>query len=155
MPAEVDPIAVIGRALQHPCVSDLPPTFDNSEQAALDEIGRRLRAQGWAEHVTVARLLSDWRALASSVDRYRLTIDDYTNDLVSRDGLELVLAACTPPLLDRLRPWDAADREFTERTDADPDEAIGRFYHRDDLSGWWWKRRPSSGPLADYLAEAF
>jgi hypothetical protein len=30
------------------------PSFDASEQAILDEIGGRLRAWGWAAHVTVA-----------------------------------------------------------------------------------------------------
>ena len=135
-------------------MSDPQPTFDKAEQAAPEEIGRRLRAQGWADHVTVAKLLSDWRNLASSVDRYSLSIDDYTNDLTSRDGLELVLAACAASLRDKLHPWvDAADREFTERTETDADEAFGHFYRVDDLSGWWWKRRPTKGPLADYLAE--
>ncbi len=134
-------------------MSDLLPSFDDSEMAALDEIGRRLRAQGWADHVTVYRLLSSWREVASTADHYHSTIDDYTNDVTSRDGIELVLAACAPPLRDKLLHWvEATDGEFVARTIDDPGEAIGRYYRLDEASGWWWRRKPERGPLADYLA---
>jgi hypothetical protein len=68
------------------------PAFDASEQAVLTEIHCDLRAQGWAKHVTVERLLRKWLALSATVDGYDFTIDDYANDLTSRDGLEIVLA---------------------------------------------------------------
>lgn len=34
------------------------------------------------------------------------------------------------------------------------DGMIGEFHRIVDRSGWWWRRRPRSGPLADYLAAA-
>ena len=84
-------------------IQSAEPSFDASEQAILDEIDRNLRAQGWAKHVTVEWLLREWRTLSTTVDRYMLTIDDYTNDLTSRDGLEIALANCHGPLQSRVR----------------------------------------------------
>ena len=127
--------------------------FDVSELATLDEIGRRLRADGWAAHVTVVRLLQDWQALAISADRYVLTVDDFTNDLTARDGLEIVLGWCEGTLHAKLKaPIEQADGEFIARTRDDDGSILGRFYRIDDSAGWWWKRRPAAGPLADYLA---
>jgi hypothetical protein len=124
-----------------------------SEKATLDEMGRDLRTQGWATHVTVERLLRDWKELAESVDRYTLTVDDYTNDLTARDGLELVLARCAEPLRSKIRVIvEAADKEFRSRTLEDDSGAVARHFRVTDVSGWWWRRKPARGPLADYLA---
>jgi hypothetical protein len=131
------------------------PSFDSTEQAILDEVGRRLRADGWAAHVTVSRLLRNWQQLSISVDQYKLTIDDYTNDLTSRDGLELVLSQSPGALHTKLRQFvESADKEFLARTHEDKEKSLGRFYRIDEFSGWWWKRRPAAGPLAEYLAES-
>ena len=128
--------------------------FSTSEQAVLDEIGQRLRARGWAEHVTVMRLLRSWHELSVSVDQYRMTIDDYTNDLTSRDALEIVLAECPEPLRARLRLLiEQADTEFHARTQEDVAHTLGRYFWLTESSGWWWKRRPVAGPLAEYLTQ--
>jgi hypothetical protein len=128
-------------------------SFDAPEAAVLDEIDRRLRADGWATHVTVTRLLRDWQTLAISADRYIATIDDYTNDLAARDGLEIALGLCHGPLHAKLKASiDQADREFLARTRDDDDHVLGQFYRMDESAGWWWKRRPAAGPLAEYLA---
>src|ERR1700683_2467610 len=104
------------------------PTFGTSEQAALDNIGLHLRAKGWAEHVTVAWLLRHWQELAASVDRYALTIDDYTNDLTSRDGLEIVLAKCEEPIRTKLAPYvNDADKEVLARTQEDAGGTVTRY----------------------------
>jgi hypothetical protein len=129
-----------------------PPSFDAEEQAVLDEIGRRLRADGWANHVTAAWLLAAWDKLAASVDGYELTIDDYTNDLMARDGLEWVLGASPPPLHAKLLSWiETADHAFLAGTQDDGDGVLGSFIRIDETSGWWWKRTPRAGPLADSL----
>ena len=129
-----------------------PPRFDAAEQAVLDELGRRLHAEGWANHVTPAWLLATWDKLAASVDGYELTIDDYSNDLMARDGLEWTLGACAEPLRAKLQAWvQAADRTFIAATQPDDDGALGRLVRIDETSGWWWKRRPKTGPLADSL----
>ncbi len=128
--------------------------LDPSERAALDRIAADLRSEGWATRVTVERLLRDWEALAASVDRYEMTVDDYTNDLTARDGLELVLTRCQEPLRSRLRAVvDAADEEFRSRTLEDDAGAVARYYQVTNDSGWWWKRKPAAGPLAGYLAD--
>jgi hypothetical protein len=76
--------------------------FDASELAALAEIAGYLRAQGWAEWVMVEGLLRGWHQLSDTIDKYRGTIDDYTNDLTKRDGLEIVLSRCHEPLRAKL-----------------------------------------------------
>ncbi|SHK53408.1 hypothetical protein SAMN05444159_3508 [Bradyrhizobium lablabi] len=130
----------------------MEPSFGASEQAVLDEIGHRLRARGWAAHVTVARLLRDWQKLSGSVDRYKMTIDDYTNDLTARDALEIVLAECQEPLRAKLRlPIEGADKEFLARTQEDVGHTLERYFQISQSSGWWWKRRPVTGPLAEFL----
>src|ERR1700680_798123 len=131
----------------------MQPQFDSSEQAMLDEIGRRLRARGWAAHVTVVRLLQDWQQLGESVDQYASTIDDYTNDLTGRDALEIVVAECHEPLRARVRALiEKADTEFLVRTQEDVGQTLARYFRIRDSAGWWWKRRPVAGPLAEYLS---
>lgn len=135
-------------------MKEIAISFDPSESAELDNIGRHMRTEGWADHVTVLRLLEDWQRLARGVDRYDFTIDDYTNDLWSRDGLEVALQRAAPNLRAKLqRCIGQADQEFVARTCDDAGAAVGRYYRIDALSGWWWKRRPIAGALADYLAE--
>ena len=129
-------------------------TFDEAEQLTLDDIGQRLRADGWGDHVSVGWLLKAWRDLATEVNGYAATVDDYTNDLVTRDGLEIVLAECQEPLRCKLQARiERLDEEFLRQTEADNEDRLGRYYQVDQKSGWWWKRRPIKGPLADYLTE--
>ncbi|HYM16996.1 MAG TPA: hypothetical protein VEU06_00410 [Micropepsaceae bacterium] len=136
-------------------MSDLvEPRFEASEQAILDEIEDRLHALGWASHATATWLMRGWQKLARSVDRYTLTVDDYTNDLTARDGLEIILAHCPEPLCAKLRlAIETADKEFLARTQEDLDHALERYFRIDESFGWWWRRRPTSGQLADYLSK--
>jgi hypothetical protein len=128
------------------------PGFDASEEAALERISLSLRADGWAAHVTVGGLLRDWRGLSLEADCYTDTIDDYTNDLTARDGLEIALARCDEPLRNKLRlAIDACDFDFLARTTEDGGAAINRYCNIRSGSGWWWRRRPNAGPLAKYL----
>ena len=125
--------------------------FDASEQFALDKIGADLRARGWADFVTVPHLLKEWRDFASNVSDYPLTVDDYTNDLTSRDGLEIVLAKCPEPLCARLKQAiGEADATFREGTIEDAAHALEAHFQIGHE--WWWKRTPRSGRLADDLA---
>ena len=126
-----------------------------TEAAVDDELGRltqRLHDGGWAAHVTVARLIRGWQQLADEVSTYRLTIDDYTNDVTGRDALELVLGWASDAVVELIGPQIAdADRRFEAGTIDDGGEAISQFFHTEGLSGWWWQRRPRSGALSDYL----
>ncbi|WP_343713668.1 hypothetical protein [Inquilinus sp.] len=128
------------------------PDFSFSEQTILDEIERNLHAHGWATHVTVVRLLQGWQSLSLSLDLYTGTIDDYTNDLTGRDALAIVLAECPEPLHSKLKNLvDNFDGEFAARTQDDTECLLIRYFRIEETAGWWWKRRPAAGPLAEYL----
>ena len=120
--------------------------------AELEGLTARLHADGWADHVTVERLMHDWRQLAGEVADYPMTIDDYTNDVTARDGLDLVLKWTS----DRAREvvGDAiseADETFKASTVDDGGDAVSRYFRIGDRAGWWWRRRPTTGRLAAYL----
>lgn len=118
------------------------------------EIEVVLAQAGWAEHARLEREIRVWSRLARGVNAYDATVDDYTNDLCSRDYIAELAARASIDLQaaieERVRP---ADETFRESTVEDIDARLARYYRIDDGSEWWWHRRPSSGPLADYLAE--
>jgi hypothetical protein len=133
-------------------------SFDASERAVLDEVDRDLSAQGWgkgwAVPLTVVWLLRNWQIIAEKVNQYDLTIDDYTNDLTTRDALDIVLVKCAEPLRTKLKIYiETCDREFIARTEEDIENTMGRFYLIDTSSEWWWRRKPKRGLLAQYLAD--
>jgi len=85
----------------------------NDHRRELDDLTTRLHDSGWSNLVSVERLVEQWERLATEVETYKLTIDDFTNDLTSRDGLDLVLAWAAVPLAANLRPRiDAADARY-------------------------------------------
>ena len=112
-----------------------------------------LHGDGWAEHTSLARELRTWARLAQEVNAYTGTVDDYTNDLCSRDYLEEMQARASLRLrhsIDQeLAPMDLS---FRMATVPDTDERLASFFAIDSRDGWWWRRRPSWGPLAEYLA---
>lgn len=119
--------------------------------AELEQLGERLRAEGWAAHVTVERLLQSWEDLAVEVSDHQMTIDDYTNDVCSRDGLAIVTGWATPRLAEALNERTAvADAKFTAATTDDGRAAVGRYFRIAAKDGWWWHRCPVTGPLAAY-----
>lgn len=120
--------------------------------AEVAELTRRLHAAGWASHVTVDDLVQSWEQLAGEVGDYVMTIDDYTNDLTARDALAQVLSWASEslgPVLDARIA--AADERFRSATQEDRGRAVGRFFRINTRPGWWWRRRPASGPLRAYL----
>lgn len=126
---------------------------EHADEAAA--LTRRLHDEGWASHVTVGRLFQEWGQLAGEVEGYKLTVDDYTNDLTARDAIELVLSRCSDQFGAWAKPMiDEADQRFTDRTAPDEEGVLGRYFGISEEAGWWWLRRPVSGPLADYLDSA-
>jgi hypothetical protein len=103
--------------------------WTDQERGILEELGQQLRNRGWADHVSVERLLRDWQQLASEVGTYRLTIDDFPNDLTSRDGLEEVLLRCpSEALREKLRSGvNAADEQYCEATREDGGAALSNY----------------------------
>ena len=127
--------------------------WSETERQVLDDLTRDLHARGWASHVTVENLLGTWREVAHDVNRYKLTVDDFTNDLTARDALEEVLRHCRNEEVCKklMTNIDEADQNYRAATDEDGGVALSRYYRVDSASGWWWRRCPRSGALADYL----
>jgi len=118
----------------------------------VDRLTERLHTEGWASHVTVDRLLRSWEQLAGEVSDYPATIDDYTNDMTARDALDLLLQWASPELVSVLQDRvSTADRRFVGNTVEDGGAAVGRFFRVGNRDGWWWRRRPATGALSDYL----
>jgi len=128
--------------------------FVDSEQLELAVIDSYLHSNGWSNLVTVKRELQNWRALCEELPEYQLTIDDYTNNLTSRDALEIVLERCQAPLRTKLSDHiEKSDELFRAVTAEDAFGVIGKFYKIDVSDGWWWRRKPVAGPLAEFLSQ--
>ncbi len=94
---------------------------------SLHDLTKRLHDDGWARHVTAIRLLEDRERLAAEVNDHPLTVDDFTNDLTGRDGLERLLHWASPALAADLQlRVDAADERYREGTVEDGGAALGR-----------------------------
>ncbi len=121
-----------------------------------DEVERleaALRESGWADHTSISRELRAWCLLSEEVSTYAATVDDYTNDLSSRDYLAQAIAEAAPELRREIDDQlAAADERFRASTVEDDEGRLGRYFAIRPDDGWWWRRRPSTGPLADYLA---
>ena len=133
-------------------MKQLPDLELDPSEIIFDEIGAKLRGDGWAHFVTIPGLLKSWRLLASTAAQYEYTVDDYTDDLTSRDGLEIALAECPEPLLAKLKSAvEQADKEFLAGTQDDVTHSLEEYFRI--RAGWWWRRTPRSGSLAKYLVD--
>jgi hypothetical protein len=125
-----------------------------SDENEVQSIEAALRALGRADHASLARELIAWAQLSKEVNAYTATVDDYTNDVCSRDYLAEVASLASESLRKAFKDQLAStDELFRASTVEDTDGRLGRFFRIGPEDGWWWHRRPSSGPLADYLAE--
>ncbi len=121
--------------------------------ALVADIERGLRAEGWAEHTSVSHELQMWARLGQTVGTYSMTVDDYTNDLCSRDYLDLALVRLPAEARARLTGLVAPlDEAFRSDTVADDCGLLWRFFRVGVDAGWWWFRIPRGGPLAEYLS---
>jgi hypothetical protein len=125
-------------------VSDEPLTSEDYDSVL--RAGRVLHEQGWRQSWTLNQQVDSWVGLVETVeDGYRMTIDDYTNDLSVRQWLELARPLLTERVrasLDgRLAPLDERFKAATRET-AVKLPGAGPF---------WWSRLPKV--LVDELAE--
>ncbi len=119
----------------------------------MQRIEAALRDGGWAGHASLTRELRAWARLSEEVNTYTATVDDYTNDLCSRDYLAAVAERASTGLRSAIDEQVASsDEAFRRATVDDTDARLGQYFRIERRDGWWWRRRPSSGPLADYLA---
>ena len=123
-------------------------------ESEIRRIEIEMHTAGWAEHTSLHRELRAWGRLSAEVNTYAATIDDYTNDVCSRDYIAQFATRASAELradLDaRVAP---ADDRFRTATVPDVDGRVGRYFRISPDDGWWWHRRPLSGPLATYLSE--
>ena len=125
--------------------------LSHDELETVDRFNRRFARR--RHPITVDNLFDDWMSLVGELERgYADSIDDYTNDLTSRDLLEDLIQDSQPSLRAKLeaalKPWD--DR-FRGATAHDDGRALSRYFKIRD--GWWWRRAPTKGQLATYLRQ--
>jgi hypothetical protein len=126
-----------------------PFELDDMERATVNRFNERFAKL--RHRVTMETLLANWMSLVAEVERgYAGSIDDYTNDLTSRDLLQDLIRDSQPSLRAKLQealdPWDERSRQATAHDDG---RALSRFF--DFKDGWWWRRTPTKGLLATYL----
>lgn len=109
--------------------------------------GEVLHERGWRKVFTVAEMVNQWDLLVRTVENgYEDSIDEYTNDLYSRNWLHEAWVLLPGHVL---VTWNQRIRELDDRfrasTAFDDGEAVSQF-HRvsrfdpDDM--WWWRRHP-------------
>lgn len=113
-----------------------------AERAQLSPIEEKLSERA-LRPMSLKQLLEVWGSFVGDVETgYRMTIDDYTNDLCVRDLLQEVCHSVAPPLQRKL---DAAlgplDARFKGATIPDKDRKLEQFIKVGD--GWWWRRLPA------------
>jgi hypothetical protein len=130
------------------------PPLSAGQAEQLGQVEAALVGKPWIPEVNFEQALKDWRRLATQAVAYPWTVDDYTNDLSSRDYLEAVLFGCKLGLRDLLsRAVLTIDDDFRQATLKDLAGDLAHYYRVDASSGWWRRRVPCTGPLAEYLAE--
>ena len=92
--------------------------------------------------MTLGGLVEHWERFATEVaEGYWGTIDDFTNDLTTRDVLEEAIGSLAQEpagrLAEQLEPIDARYREVTT---FDTEARLAEFFRLGD--GWWWRRLP-------------
>jgi hypothetical protein len=135
-----------------PLARRIGKTAAMADQGEAERIEASLRRAGWADHTSIRRELRAWARLAEEVATYGATVDDYTNDLCSRDYLKLSMANASTDLCNTIAQQLApVDESFRQRTVEDVERHLERYFQIDRKDDWWWRRLPGSGPLADYL----
>jgi hypothetical protein len=118
-------------------VMDLTPT----EHTLVAEIQARFSTR--AQHpISLDKLLARWSRFVGQVEQgYQWSIDEYTNDLTTRNLIEEVLVAAPDDLRQKVevivRP---IDERFAQATSLDTKQRITEFIKPYD--GWWWSRLP-------------
>ena len=137
---------------QDALVDDATPTQE--DYASLERASQLLHARGWIAAFSLNEMIAGWDRLVREVEEgYDATIDDFTNDLTTRDWIaeirDLVTERVRSSIDERIEPID--DR-YRRTTRADGGHALSQFF-RIEGRGWWWRRVPKAdtGELARYL----
>jgi hypothetical protein len=111
------------------------------ERAQLSDVEALLSSET-PRPITFDMLLDRWSSFVAEVEEgYRSSIDDYTNDLFTRDFLSRVLEAVPPTLAERLGTLvQPVDKRFEQATRKDEGGVIRQFF--EPPQSWWWSRLP-------------
>jgi hypothetical protein len=117
------------------------------DYASIDGAAEKLHRMGWKRRFSLNDVIDGWASLVSEVENgYRMTIDDYTNDLSIREWPERARPMRTDRVVRsmdaRLAPLDARFREATE-------PILNNLPGTGD--SWWVRRLPKL--LVDEFAE--
>lgn len=125
--------------------------YDSVERAT-----QALKVKGWRAAFSLNEMINGWDQLVHEIEiGYDATIDDFTNDLTTRDWI----AECRELVTDLIRRSidervSLIDDRYKRATVDDDGRALGHFF-RIEGKGWWWFRRPlaDQGELATYLRD--
>ncbi|MER6218706.1 hypothetical protein ABT213_32320 [Streptomyces sp. NPDC001674] len=109
--------------------------------------GAVLHGRGWRKAFTVTEMVDQWASLVGTVENgYEDFIDEYTNDLYSRNWLHEAWVLLPGHVL---VAWNQRIQELDDRfraaTAFDDGQALSQFhwisrFDPDDM--WWWRRHP-------------
>jgi hypothetical protein len=127
------------------------------ERLALGYIDRWMPHGGWKRGAGFEQCLQRWEKITDEVNSYAWDIVEYLNELHFRDRLAVILQEGAQPgetvpatLLEQVHEVDV---RFIATTEPDVGRLLDGFAKQEE-PGFWWRRLPSSGPLAAYLWKA-
>ena len=146
--------------------TQLVPGDPSSILVSDDELARiagRPVPLGAERELDAVELAISWVSRVEKIDRGRglpwtdRTVwneHDLAGTLFVRDFLQEALDGLPAPLRERLAVVvDAADEEFRSYTVDDPAARMSRIAEVEPGGrGWWWRRVPETGPIAEDLA---
>ncbi len=114
-------------------------SFTPEEKLALERV-LAMQSRRAKYTKTLSYLMDKWSRIVLNVEKeYRLTIDDYTNDLSLRNLVQEVLDAC--PENAGLREWTSEwDKRFEKATVKVKEPLLPERGNK--KKGWWWFRIP-------------
>jgi hypothetical protein len=119
-----------------------------------------LHQRGWRKAFTITEMINKWAWLITTVEGgYSDFIDEYTNDLYSRNWLHEIWPLVTDRTITIWTPQiKTLDDRFRAATVFDDGQALSQFHRisqfdADDM--WWWRRpRLLVGNLGRSLRDA-
>jgi hypothetical protein len=125
--------------------------LDSHERTAVLALEARL-SQHVGFPISIKKLLSNWTTFIAEVERgYDSIIDEYVNDVSTRDTLEEVLRSLPEGIHAKVESaLSSVDRRFEQATCPDRTRELARFT---EPGTGWWERMPLKlvGPLASAL----
>jgi hypothetical protein len=131
--------------------------------AELAEIVARPVRLGAERTLDAAELAASWASRVEKIDRDRelpwtdRTVwneHDLAGSLFVRDFLQEALDKLPEPVRERMTVIvDGSDERFRSYTVDDPSARTARIAEVEPVGrGWWWRRAPETGPIAEDLA---